>query len=652
MAIRVRHLRLVGISRNYDVPFVDPKSGDPNPVSIVGGEISTGKTSVLEFIDYCFGASSYPKHQEIERNVRSALMEVDLGGEVCVIERALSSHRVVYVHHTSLAKLDEPHAKTRRALDPPGDASSLSAYLLESVGLAGITLPQAPTQASSKADPLSFRNLMWLSFMPNNRLDGKQLLREANPHEARKMRQVIEVVFEVHDDQLAKLGEVVKEGEDRRAALVREIRSLELFLEEQEVPDRMEIEGRVSELEAERRRLDRRLRDLTSTMQAQTDFAKSLRADYGAQAAEARSLSARVRDRDTLLKRLLPLRAQYAEDESQLVFYDEAKRLFDPLRVEICPSCLQHLPEKPHIEDAACSLCGQRLSEEGEDVIDVQAELRAIRDRRRELNSYIEQVEAELAVAEQEYASASAREQELQARLDVEVASALAPFVAERDQVVRELEAADAARREARRQLGWHEGLEGRRVEVARLDDRLERTREQIRALEAARPSRDELISSLSARFGAILTAFGFPKLNDPEPPYIDANFVPHVRGNPYRDIGSTGALTLISLAWILAIFEHSIEGGFAHPGFLLIDSPQKNLTPVESDAPTDEFRDPAIVQRVWEHIMRSSADSSGRAQLIVVDNRPPEIARPAIVREYSGRRDRPPYGLIEDEVS
>ena len=109
-----------------------------------------------------------------------------------------------------------------------------------------------------------------------------------------------------------------------------------------------------------------------------------------------------------------------------------------------------------------------------------------------------------------------------------------------------------------------------------------------------------------------ILTAFGFPKLNDPEPPYIDGNFVPHVRGNPYRDIGSTGALTLISLAWILAIFEQALEGGYPHPGFLLIDSPQKNLTPAETPGVADEFRDPAIVQRVWEHIMKWSNEVAG----------------------------------------
>jgi hypothetical protein len=62
--------------------------------------------------------------------------------------------------------------------------------------------------------------------------------------------------------------------------------------------------------------------------------------------------------------------------------------------------------------------------------------------------------------------------------------------------------------------------------------------------------------------------AFGFPKLDEPEPPIINNRFVPYVRGNRYTDIGSTGALTLISLAWELAIFERAVEQGDPHPGF------------------------------------------------------------------------------------
>ncbi|MFB6580859.1 hypothetical protein ACFCYC_26245 [Streptomyces sp. NPDC056402] len=44
-----------------------------------------------------------------------------------------------------------------------------------------------------------------------------------------------------------------------------------------------------------------------------------------------------------------------------------------------------------------------------------------------------------------------------------------------------------------------------------------------------------------------------------------------------YRE-ASSGARTLLTLARQLAVFEVAIESSAAHPGFLVIGSPQKNL--------------------------------------------------------------------------
>ncbi|MCX4808535.1 hypothetical protein ACFWWM_23845 [Streptomyces sp. NPDC058682] len=49
------------------------------------------------------------------------------------------------------------------------------------------------------------------------------------------------------------------------------------------------------------------------------------------------------------------------------------------------------------------------------------------------------------------------------------------------------------------------------------------------------------------------------------------------MRGDSYRE-ASSGARTLLTLAWQLAVFEAAIESSATHPGFLMIDSPQKNL--------------------------------------------------------------------------
>ena len=106
----------------------------------------------------------------------------------------------------------------------------------------------------------------------------------------------------------------------------------------------------------------------------------------------------------------------------------------------------------------------------------------------------------------------------------------------------------------------------------------------------------------------------------------------------------------MISLAWILAIFEVSWESGGDHPGFLFLDSPQKNLGQTgERDA---EFADTVTIADFYKHLRTWLAGPGAGAQIIIVDNAPPPDAEDDVVVRYSGRVDRPPYGLIDDAVA
>lgn len=649
MTVRIRRLRLVGVSQSYEVSFM---SGDgPRALSVVAGEISTGKSSVLEFIDFCLGASWYPRHPEIQRQVRSSLLEVELSGEIAVIERGLDSGGVAFVHACGLEGMSLPHGKTMHPVSPPSDPQSLSTLLLENCGLAGISLREAPTKADSRTDPLSFRDVMWLCFLSNHRMDGRQLLHESNHMQNIKLKQVIEVVFGIHDDQLAQLTDSIAAAQERRRQMEADIKALDRFLVEQDVPTVMELDSIAARVASALAVVDRELDEIGASMLASSSFADQLRKDYAAARREAASLTARVRDRDTLLSRLMPLRGQYTEDEKKLVFYQEVKTLFDPLRITSCPSCLQPLESPATIDDGHCSLCG-RVVAAGEEAIDVAAELDSVRARRREINKYISEVENNLRAAQQEVRRAAAAEIEIQTRLDATVAQTLAPFVAQRDDLLKRREHLASDVKEADRLLKLHAGLVSRRDALAKLDETLGSLRERARQLQEHRPSRESVVGDLSDRFAHILADFTFPKLDDPSPPYIDANFVPHVRGNSYRDIGSTGALTLISMAWFIAIFERAIQTGAPHPGFLMIDSPQKNLTPRADANIEDDFADPAIVSRVWSRIISMTSNASrGSLQVLVVDNAPPSAASAHVVVRYGGRLGPAPYGLIENEV-
>lgn len=661
MSLRLRSLRLLGAGRDYGVDFTDSE-GAVRPLSVIAGEISTGKTSVLEFVDYCLGGGSHPKHIEIQRRVRAVLLEVEIEGELAVIERRVfTSDQHALVHRCGLDDLREPHTTEVRPLAPAGDPESLSAFLLSATGLAGLKLKEAPTQADSGTDPLSFRDVMPLCFLTNQRMDNKNLLFEATPMRNLKLVQVIEILFEVYDDQLAAMSEQLAQLLEERQGLGAEIAALDTFLAENDVPGRMELSASIDTFDRQLQDRSARLDSLSQEMQAATTYAADARARYSELHRMSALAAARVRDRETLMRRLLPLRGQYAEDERKLVFFQEANQIFDPLRVRVCPACMQQLPAPVEVHaGGTCSLCQQHIPAQDEPV-DITAERLAVRARLHAIDRYIEEVESQLAEASAEYDAAVQSETAAQRALDDQVGQDLSPYIAQRDELIRERESIRASQREQRQALQWRDGLERRRADAARIEERITELRHRIEELRSSRPDREAVMGDLSERFAEILRAFGFPKLDEPEPPYLSGKFVPFVRGNRYSEVGSTGALTLISMAWELAIFERAIEQGQPHPGFLLIDSPQKNLkpesTPDESDEVTDEngdsddFRDPAIPRRVWEHLEAWSRGVGLSSQLVVVDNLPSSIVDDHVVVRYSGRADAPQYGLIDDEI-
>lgn len=650
MSLRLRELRLIGIGRNYGVNLTG--DGQTRPLSVLAGEISTGKTSVLEFIDYCLGSSRHPRHLEIERRVRSALLEIEVDDEISVIERpTFASDQFATVHRCGLDQFGEPHATQRCPVDTPGDPNSLSNFLLAAIGLEGMELKQAPTQAQSAVHALSFRDVMPLCFLTNQRMDNKNLLLEAQHMRNLKLVQVIEILFGVYDDQLAAMGKQLDTIEEERRDLAAEISALETFLAENDVPGGLELHDQAAALKERVADARTRLDALSSQMQAATTYAADARAEYAARRRDSGESAARFRDRETLLRRLLPLRGQYAEDERKLVFFQEADQLFDPLRVRVCPACMQKLPKSVEVQaGGTCSLCDQHIPVQHEP-LDIAAERAAVRARLRAIDRYIQDVEKQLGESQAAYERATAAETAAQRKLDSQVGRDLSPFLAQRDELIREREAIQGEQREVARQIRWRQSLDRRRADRARMDERVTELRQQIQELRSNRPDRKLVTNDLSERFAELLATFGFPKLNEPAPPTLSDKFVPYVRGNRYTDIGSTGALTLISLAWQLAIFERAVEQGNPHPGFLMIDSPQKNLKPETEGSAGDEFVNAAIPRRVWEHIVSWSAGVGKTAQIVVVDNLPPDVADDHVVVRYSGRAGEPPYGLIEDET-
>jgi hypothetical protein len=641
--IRLLRLRLHGADRTYDVDF-RTAAGAPRPLSVIAGAFSTGKTTVLEFVDYCLGASDHPRHPEIMPKVRAATLEIELSGTPYLIERAVGEPSTfAYVRPGQLDSGFEERGHEergeplpiplpipqRRPLRPAGNPDSLSGLLLAHCKLDGVRLRDLPAQSDSDTDPLSFRDLMWLCFLPNERLDNRNLLFENHPMKHLRLRQVVDVVFGVHDDRSVDLGRRVRQVDAELAEARAEYAVASRIVHEQQVGRRADLEAAHQRAKAELADTELAMAALDEQTRAATGFAEELRERHRNASLDARRTAAVLRDRETQVQRMGPLRAQYADDVSKLTMLVEAHRLFDPAPVAA--------PEGP------VGTAGAPAAP-----VDAAAELRAAKARLAELTGYLEDLERELPDLHEKLERAQEAEARAAAEVDSATAHAVTPYLAQRDALARRREDAVATIQRAVSGLRLVQSLERRSDDVARQESMARSLREELatETSDRLRPDRAAVIARVSERYRQILADWRYPKLADA---YLADDLTPFVRGDPYQ-VASAGGRTLIALAWQLAMFEVAWETGSSHPGFLMLDSPQKNLGRAgERDA---EFADSVTVADIYRHLHGWLSGPGAGAQIVVADNVPPEMAEPDVIVRFSRRPDQPPYGLIDDETS
>lgn len=670
----LRILRLVlrgslASSRSYGVNFTDTSTGTWRPMAIVAGPSSTGKTSVADFIRYNLGAENHPQHPEVMGSVASSVLEVELDGQLTTIERYVSGNPSKFASvwlsaADNVREVDE----SRIPIEPPSSPDSLSQLILASLQLEGMSLPEAPTKSESAVQAFSVRDLMKLIWLPNERLDSKNLLFEhANYSVAQKFQQTIDLLFEVSDNEGVKLAAQLK-GLSASLVAARQTSESQRQIVEDEHPLGPIVLETDRDTEAKRNTdLRSRLANLDHDALIHGNAFASVRLALAEAEDEVSRAQLRVRDRRSLLDRLAALRSQYADDKRKLVFLKQAERLFDPLHVRVCPACLSELAEQPEIIGQKCSLCTSKLTRTGpltlgsslaalsdgelptrqdESFTDViEAELRATSSRLAGLNDYWERLQTDLSRLEEDLAIAKSRAAKANQSLN-QLVTLPAPYLAERDELSRQINESNLALQKTEAGLRLWGQVEKSEKNVDIITAQIARLRDERSALKS-RPDRATIVKKISNRFGKVLADIGYPKL---ENPYLDDKLVPHVRNLHYSH-ASSGGQTLISLAWYLAVWEVSFEDGDHATGLLIIDSPQKNLG--HSADPNDpDFADTQLVQNFYRHA-ETWLNGPGRgAQLIIIDNSPPETVRDHVVIRFTRDAKRHPYGLIDDATT
>jgi hypothetical protein len=492
---------------------------------------------------------------------------------------------------------------------------------------------------------MSLRDLMWLCYLKRDRVSGEDLLFEKNFMKGIKLKQVIDVIFNLHSERLSILSDELRKNQESLNEKQQIEKTLLSFIDNQGIMPLEKLEEEKSILFEGIENNKRLFDEINVKISGSSDIAKDLRENVLKLNSNIQNLRRDKRNIEKTLQRLIPLRGQYHEDISKLNFLSRAKQIIDPLTILFCPSCLSPI-KKSETKDA-CPLCGNKIKEtEVYENLDVTREIRTIERKLDELNTYVEDIETRHKDIEKQEEKITNELKLESKKLDDTLQSFISPFLSERDAIVSIMSKNQNEIKHIDEMIKVRNDIitiSKERIELQNKQEEIERTIEEERKKSV---NRAEVINSLSKTYFNHLQTVNFPKLLEA---FIDDKLVPYVRGLRYNDLSSDGAINLSSICWITAIFAEAIQRSTNHPGFLMLDNIQAGIgIGAERDR---DFQDETIVDGIYT-LLKELSDPINGGQLIVVDNHPPNYMKKDVIVYYSRDPKRPPYGFIDDETT
>ncbi|WP_230163468.1 AAA family ATPase [Peribacillus simplex] len=638
--IFLEKLTLIGFRKNYEVEF---KSG----LNFISGPMSTGKSSIVEMINYAFGSEKHNAYIEIRNSCKEVELVFSIGNRKFKIVRPLFDFK----RPVKLFRwIDEIGGFNENfeilPIDTPANEASLSAFLLNEIGLADITVAN---------QTFSFRDLFKYCYVRQSTIDSENLLKEKDWGSSIKRRPTFEIIFNIYNDLLGDLKQKLKEKGQYINTLQKKREGVFEFLKEIKIAEVKEILDEQVKLKKLLSEKNKKLAEIKASGRYDDELTLNLEEVIAKHKESISKDDLKIQDITKYIEKLMLLRNQYSSEVQKIEFILEGAVVLNKFDFEICPSCLNPIDEK-----TGCNLCGSELKDLSASEIRVyKSELTRIKRKFNGLTTFIESQEVSLSNIKRKRRGEIEELHKKQRELDRLRNDYISPFIEQIEQMNFEIGNIYKNMDQLDNELLVISHFSKLNEKILEEEGLYEGLKKQIEDLQFDNITKDEIVHKLSILFNKILKEFNFPKLSEA---YIkDSNYLPYVRGVKYDELGSGGAITMTTMAYFLSIALLKTKTK-NYPGFLIIDSPRKNLG---ADAKNnDEFKDEEIFNSIIKYFISitqtetSDKDESkdeveviNDLQLIVINNGYPDFLNENdLIKEFDGKGTRGlPYGLIDD---
>jgi len=582
----LRHLTFLGGNAPASVDF------GPN-MTLVRGPSDTGKSFIVEAIDFMLGAASLKEIPELS-DYSTALLGLELPtGETITLSRSVRGG-AFGVHRSDIR--EGPIPPPDELLSDRHNArntANLSRFLLSAIELDAKVIRR---NAKNETASLSFRDIAHFCVIDETKMQSEIAPALSGQHVTRtKEISTLKLLLEDDDD-----SSLLTDGSSRQGpnVIAAKIEAIDGLVEER----RQEVQeaGPRSDLEARLQWLDTFVRSHGDSI-AELSREREMRArEFAQNRQRVAALQNRAGEARALQSRLGLLLQQYSSDLERLDLIGEAGTLLGYFRVGVCVFCGAP-PEHQHAgvlgADADTTHLGASLLAEREKTSALRNELILTLD---DLVREERDIEGELVRLEEE--GASTRERLLEADRSIR------PQRAELISVLDERKSIDAT-------LALHRQIDDLLRARAALSNSGEKQPTTVEVARIDLPAVEEFSRLIEKR----LQAWNIPLVG---PVRYDRNEHDIVEGIRVRAAHGKGVRAIFHAAFTVALAEYCLSRDVPHPGFIVLDSPLVTYRPPDQPADTEDDDDIGVPEAVSSAFYRDMARFPG--QVIVMENTEP----------------------------
>ncbi|MBL4798382.1 MAG: hypothetical protein JKY50_13275 [Oleispira sp.] len=650
--ILINQLILVGHRKEYTIPF------HPG-VNIIYGDADTGKSSILDIINYMLGKSSLDLYDEIETSVNHCILDVELNGINYIIKREIHKpSKPLEVYQSTYREIEKafPKKYKLRPEDNYECSGVYSDFLLNVLNLPNIKVKKSPSRDDSELLRLSFRDIFKYCYLNQDDVGSKRILNIGTFKET-KTKQVFKYIHNLLDTNIADIeGEISYLKKDLNTKNEK-YKSITEFLSDTQFSSLNQINQSYDSLEDEILNLKEQLEITKGSMISDSEKYHILKDILNSINLNVDKFSSEITNSEYLIEQYTRLKNDYLNDIDKLKSIEQSRNIIGHINetTSPCPIC-----------ESEINTDKLKLKHGIDSDIKISSELTPLKRRIRELSSLVEKERHSHKQKTIELNEFLLEKDKARRLLDEESEHMITPYLSERDGLLSELSKLEERKKQFSHSLKVRSEQDKLANEVERISDRLGKANVKLTKQKEKAPTTDSITSKLE-----ILLFKYLKKVNIKKCEGISINkstFLPIVRNRDYKSITSGGLRTITSIGYFLSLHNNGISSDINLPRFLMIDTVGKYLgktstkdeylsdTNKKEDA-LEDISDPAKYKNIFEEIYdfaKVSSDKGLTCQVILVDNDvPPDIQiqhAGFVVKHYSSNgANGLPIGLIDD---